>query len=102
MWTLYRDDIGVAVPETRRDYDRFDDAVFVPSGFSGVMPNGDAIDAASTFIGLRSDYRSDPAWPQVQAYLDGGAPPTFTYHRFWAQVDVALANAEYGRLFPND
>jgi hypothetical protein len=66
------------------------------------MPNGDAIDAASTFIGLRSDYRSDPAWPQVQAYLDGGAPPTFTYHRFWAQVDVALANAEYGRLFPND
>ena len=30
MWTLYRDDIGVAVPETRRDYNRFDDPVFVP------------------------------------------------------------------------
>ena len=102
MWTLYRDELGVAVPETRLDYARFDDPVFVPPGFSGVMPNGDAIGAASTFIGLRSDYRSDPAWPQVQAYLDGGAAPTFTYHRFWAQVDVALANAEYGRLFPND
>ena len=55
---------------------------------------------SSTFIGIRSDYRLDPAWPQVQAYLDGGPAPTFTYHRFWAQVDIALANAEYGRLFP--
>ena len=100
MWTLYRDEIGVAAPETRRDYNRFDDPVFVPAGFSGAMPNGDPVNASSTFIGLRSDLRSDPAWPQVQAYLDGGPAPTFTYHRFWAQVDIALANAEYGRLFP--
>ena len=100
MWTLYRDETGVAVPETRRDYNRFDDPVFVPAGFTGAMPNGDPITASSTFIGLRSDLRSDPAWPQVQAYLDGGPAPTFTYHRFWAQVDIALANAEYGRLFP--
>ena len=49
---------------------------------------------------MRSDLRYDPAWPKVQAYLDGGAAPTFTYHRFWAQADIALANAEYGRLFP--
>jgi hypothetical protein len=26
--------------------------------------------------------------------------PTLRHHRFWAQVDVSLANAEYGRLFP--
>ena len=54
---------------------------------------------ASTFIGIRADYRSDPACPQVQASLDGGSAPTFTYNRFWAQVDIALANATYGLLF---
>ncbi|MGW2198747.1 glycoside hydrolase family 48 protein, partial [Streptosporangium sp. NPDC001682] len=29
-----------------------------------------------------------------------GPAPSFNYHRFWAQVDVAVALAEYGRLFP--
>ena len=24
-----------------------------------------------------------------------------TYHRFWAQADVAMAYADYGNLFPN-
>jgi hypothetical protein len=38
--------------------------------------------------------------PKVQAYLNGGAAPTFTHHRFWAQAVIALAAAEYGRLFP--
>jgi hypothetical protein len=100
MWTLYRDNIGVSAPETREDYNRFDDPIFVPSTFNGVMANSDPINSASTFISIRSNYRNDPAWPQVQAYLNGGPAPTFRYHRFWAQVDIALANAEYGRLFP--
>jgi hypothetical protein len=26
----------------------------------------------------------------------------FRYHRFWAQADIALANASYGWLFPDD
>ena len=100
MWTLNRDAIGVAVPETRADYNRFDDPVYVPSGFSGMMPNGDAINAASTFIGLRSVYRSTPPGRRSRRISTAERRPTFTYHRFWAQVDIALANAEYGRLFP--
>jgi hypothetical protein len=36
----------------------------------------------------------------VQSYLDGGAAPTFNYHRFWAEADVAMAMADFGRLFP--
>jgi hypothetical protein len=36
-----------------------------------------------------------------RAYLNGGAAPVLTYHRFWAQSDVAMANADYGMLFPN-
>src|SRR5215813_12104695 len=100
MWTLFRDGLGVSAPESRADYNRFDDSVFVPAGFNGTMENGDPINSASTFLSLRSDYRNDPNFAQVQAYLNGGPAPTFRYHRFWAQVDVALANAEYGRFFP--
>ncbi|MEU5673331.1 glycoside hydrolase family 48 protein [Micromonospora sp. NPDC047753] len=29
----------------------------------------------------------------MQAYLDGGPEPTFNYHRFWAQADVAMVLA---------
>jgi hypothetical protein len=91
---------GIVVPETRADYNRFDDPVFVPSSFSGTMPNGDPINASSTFVSIRSWYRNDPQWPAVQAYLNGGAVPSLTYHRFWAQADVAMAFADYGALFP--
>lgn len=30
--------------------------------------------------------------------LAGGAAPTFTYHRFWAQADIALAMGSYAEL----
>jgi hypothetical protein len=34
--------------------------------------------------------------------LNGGKPPVFKYHRLWAQADIAIANASYGWLFPDD
>jgi hypothetical protein len=99
---------GVSTPETREDYRRFDDVfnsstgqgLYLPPGWSGDMPNGDQIAPGKSFIDIRSFYRDDPDWPKVQAYLDGGAAPTFRYHRFWAQADIAMAFAEFGRLFP--
>jgi hypothetical protein len=101
------DSKGIAVPETRTDYNRFDDAynattdqgLYVPSGWTGTMPNGDAINSSSTFTSIRSFYKSDPQWPKVQSYLDGGAAPTFTYHRFWAQSEIATAFAAHVALF---
>ncbi|WP_345000747.1 glycoside hydrolase family 48 protein [Nonomuraea helvata] len=97
----YRDAKGVSVPETKTDYKRVGDPVYVPSGWSGKMPNGDAINSSSTFISIRSFYKNDPDWAKVNAYINGTGPaPVFNYHRFWAQVDVAVALAEYGRLFP--
>jgi hypothetical protein len=98
---------GIAVPETRTDYNRFDDAynattdqgLYVPTGWTGTMPNGDTINSSSTFTSIRSFYKSDPQWPKVQSYLDGGAAPTFTYHRFWAQSEIATAFAAHVALF---
>ncbi|MFF0225393.1 glycoside hydrolase family 48 protein [Streptomyces sp. NPDC004629] len=98
MWAHHQDSLGIAVPETRADYNRFDDGVYVPSGWSGKMPNGDAIDAPSTFASLRSFYQDDPAWSKIESYLAGGAAPVFTYHRFWAQADIALAMGSYAEL----
>ncbi len=108
IW-LNTDSLGVSVPETRTDYNRFtqvwnsstQQGLFVPSGWTGKMPDGDVIKAGDTFLDIRSWYKNDPQWAKVQAYLNGGAAPVFNYHRFWAQADVAMANADYGMLFPN-
>ncbi|MFD8498058.1 glycoside hydrolase family 48 protein [Amycolatopsis sp. NPDC059657] len=105
--TANADAKGIAVPETRTDYNRFDDTynagtdqgLYVPPGWTGKMPNGDPISASSTFGSIRSFYKSDPQWSKVQSYLDGGAAPTFTYHRFWAQAEIATAFAAHVDLF---
>ncbi len=62
MWKKHRDDKGVAGAEVRKDYKRFNDAVYIPAGFNGKMPNGDPIDQRSTFLSLRSKMKQDPAW----------------------------------------
>ncbi|NBM17551.1 glycoside hydrolase family 48 protein [Streptomyces sp. GC420] len=98
MWDHHQDPIGIAVQETRTDYSRFDDPVYVPSGWTGEMPNGDTVDSSSTFASIRSFYEDDPAWSKIESYLAGGAAPTFTYHRFWAQADIALAMGSYAEL----
>ncbi|MEU6687100.1 glycoside hydrolase family 48 protein [Streptomyces sp. NPDC046832] len=98
MWANHQDALGVAVPENRADYNRSDDRVFIPSGWTGTMPNGDAINSSSTFESIRSFYEDDPAWSKVESYLAGGAVPSFTYHRFWAQADIALAMGSYAEL----
>ncbi len=36
----HQDSLGIAGPETRSDYSRFNDSVYVPSGWTGRMPNG--------------------------------------------------------------
>ncbi|MGA5195780.1 glycoside hydrolase family 48 protein [Streptomyces exfoliatus] len=98
MWDHHQDPLGIAVEETRADYNRFDDPVSVPSAWTGTMPNGDTVNSSSTFASIRSFYQDDPAWPKVEAYLAGGAAPVFTYHRFWAQADIALAMGSYAEL----
>ena len=100
MWTKYRDNKGVSSPEQRGDFKRFNEKVFVPANWSGKMPNGDPIDNKSTFLSIRSKFKQDPGWKQVEAALNGGKAPEFRFHRFWAQTHIALAYASYGWLFP--
>ena len=105
MWNNYWEGptgLGVAAVEERGDFVRMDSTVYVPAGWSGKMPNGDVIKPGVTFLDIRSKYKTDP---QYQVYLDAkknNKPYTAKFHRFWAQTDIALANAQYGIFFGGD
>jgi len=117
---LLKEDKGISVCETRSDYERFNDVwdstnqkgLFVPTSFSGTMPNGDKINSSSTFLSIRSFYNTDQTptctggpgsgMAAITAFMNGSGPaPEFRYHRFWAQADIAMAMADFGSLFPN-
>ena len=112
LWTAGRDTKGVSIGEQRADYSRFfEQAVYTPPAWTGKMANGDVITNGVTFLGIRSKYKQDPAFPALQSayntWVTGGrsgafVSPVYRYHRFWAQVEVALANATYDLLFPDE
>ncbi|BBP89427.1 hypothetical protein BsIDN1_30450 [Bacillus safensis] len=110
--------------EDREDYDRFfRKEVYFPNGWNGTFGQGNQIPGASTipsdpqrggngvytsFADLRPKIKQDPAWSSLESKYqssfneatgkwENGAP-VFTYHRFWSQVDMATAYAEYHRL----
>ncbi|MFT3869413.1 MAG: glycoside hydrolase family 48 protein [Nibricoccus sp.] len=102
MWTKYYEPNGkgVAVTESRADFRRFfDQTVYIPTGWSGKMANGDVIVPGVKFIDIRSKYRSDPDWAALVTAYNSGTDYKKAYHRFWAQASIAIANAEYGRFF---
>jgi uncharacterized protein YjdB len=102
MWNNYWEGSsgkGLGVPEEREDYRRFDSIVYIPNGWTGKMPNGDVIQPGVKFIDIRTKYKSDPQYSNLRKAIDSGQKFKITYHRFWAQVDIALANAEYGYFF---
>ncbi|WP_299898833.1 glycoside hydrolase family 48 protein [uncultured Aquimarina sp.] len=100
MWNTYRDDKGVSSPEDRGDFARiFEQEVYVPNGFTGTMPNGDVIEPGVSFLDIRSDYKNDPEFDRLQTAYNAGEEYTQRYHRSWAQIEVALANAEFGFFF---
>lgn len=95
MWSRHRDALGVSNPEQRADYIHFTDSADLPPGWRGALASGGAITPGATFLDLRPKYRSDPAWPKVEKAIRSGRPAEFEYHRFWAQVEIALALAEF-------
>jgi hypothetical protein len=99
MATNYTDSLGISNPETRTDYNQFNDSVSIPSGWTGTNAQGATLNSSTTFLTERPKYQQDSNFSKVQTYLNGGAAPTFNYHRFWAQADIAMANADVDILF---
>lgn len=120
----YNDGVGIVTEEVRKDYFRFfAKEIYIPANWTGTFGQGNTIPGTASvpsdpakggngvYIGysdLRPAIKQDPAW----AYLDNlyktsynpttkkweNGAPTFTYHRFWSQVDMATAYGEYDRL----
>ncbi|GAA0383619.1 glycoside hydrolase family 48 protein [Paenibacillus motobuensis] len=120
----YNDGIGITTSEPRADYYRyFTKEIYFPSGWSGKFGQGNTIPGSNTvpsdpakggngvyasYIDVLPNIQNDSSWsyllnkyntswnPTTQKWENGA--PEFTYHRFWAQVDMATAYAEYDRL----
>jgi len=88
----YRDEIGYSLTEAREDYINFNQETYIPSGWTGKNAQGGIIKSGATFIDIRPKYEKDPDWCQVEDYINGGTPPTFNYHRFWAQTEIMVTN----------
>lgn len=102
MWNNYQDEIGLSTEEAMTSYDRiFNQDVYIPQGWSGKMPNGDEIKPGIKFIDIRSKYKQDPDYARVKEAVEKGEDPTFRYHRFWAQSEIAIANGTHAVLFPD-
>ncbi|KAF7271070.1 hypothetical protein GWI33_016030 [Rhynchophorus ferrugineus] len=99
LYTKYQTSKGISNEEVHEDYSRFTDSSYIPNGWYGSYPNGDFINPSSTFIDIRSWYKNDPDWAKIESYLNGGSAPSFTYHRFWTQADIAISFGIYGILF---
>ncbi len=75
--------------------------MYIPSSWTGTYPGGIPLSSSTnTFLSIRPVVHRRPAMVKVQAYLNGGAAPTFNYHRFWAEVDIATAFDSFAQLFP--
>ncbi|WP_151735963.1 glycoside hydrolase family 48 protein [Paenibacillus tengchongensis] len=123
----YNDGIGITTTEARGDYFRyFTKEVYFPAGWTGTFGQGNTIPGSNTvasdpakggngvyasYTDIRPDITSDPSWSyllnkyntsynKTTKTWENGAPE-FQYHRFWAQVDMATAYAEYDRLINN-
>ena len=120
----YNDGIGIVTTEERGDYNRyFTKEIYFPDGWTGTFGQGNTIPGNDTvpsdpskggdgvyasYIDVRPNIVNDSQWaylldkytnswnPQTQTWDDGA--PEFVYHRFWSQVDMATAYAEYDRL----
>lgn len=120
----YNDGIGIVTTEERGDYNRyFTKEIYFPDGWTGTFGQGNTIPGNATvpsdpskggngvyasYTDVRPNIVNDSQWaylldkytnswnPQTQTWDDGA--PEFVYHRFWSQVDMATAYAEYARL----
>ncbi|RKP53165.1 cellulose 1,4-beta-cellobiosidase [Cohnella endophytica] len=120
----FNDGVGIAIDEQRKDYNRFfTKEIYFPNGWTGKFGQGNTIPGTGSipsdpakggngvyisYAQLRPKITQDSKWPYLLNLYntswnattqtwDNGVP-TFKYHRFWAQADIATAYAEYDRL----
>eukprot|EP01006_Ploeotia_vitrea_P008542 TRINITY_DN20489_c0_g1_i1.p1 TRINITY_DN20489_c0_g1~~TRINITY_DN20489_c0_g1_i1.p1 ORF type:complete len:758 (-),score=110.11 TRINITY_DN20489_c0_g1_i1:748-3021(-) len=115
MHSHYEDDMGITNEESKAAYcgnkwgKGLFQEVYLPPGESIKTPQAkQGIPSTnSTFLSQRTSYFNDGYFQsyfgssiaEAQAKCRQNPNPVFKYHRTWAQVEYALANFDYGKLF---
>ncbi len=128
-WDWGRDDIGITRSDSNGSmYRLFEQEVFVPTGYTGTMPNGETIaNGQTTFYSIRTKYDSIPKYQEFKKAYDAyraeypnAATSTnlkdedaikareeamksveLKYHRFWHAGDYLLALGTMWELYPD-
>jgi hypothetical protein len=108
-----RDEIGLTFTDTNGSLSRvFDEEVYIPSFYSGEMPDGSKLEPGATFSSIRKSYEKDEMWQKAKKYHEGDGEDTngdgvvdikdfqFQYHRFWHAGDAVVAYGTMALLFP--
>jgi hypothetical protein len=101
IWENNRDEYGVTFAEEKPEYNRYwEQDVYVPDGINITMPSGDVIKPGIKFIDIRTKLKQEADWEKIAAYQNNGTVPVFYYHRWWHQVDYAMACGIYSLFAP--
>ncbi|WP_294410836.1 glycoside hydrolase family 48 protein [uncultured Ruminococcus sp.] len=108
-----RDDIGLTFTDCNPSLKRvFHEEVYIPSGYSGTMPDGSKLESNATFSSIRKNYEKDEMWQKAQKYDKGEGEDNngdgtvdikdfqFQYHRFWHAGDAIVAYGTMALLYP--
>jgi hypothetical protein len=100
-----RDDIGIAFEDHNGSLKRiFTQEVYIPSYYSGKMPDGSELAPGATFSSIRKSYEQDPMYKECKAVYEAtGETETYTYklHRFWHMGDALMSYGGMALLYPD-
>ncbi|MBR4627098.1 MAG: cellulose 1,4-beta-cellobiosidase [Ruminococcus sp.] len=115
-----RDDIGIAFKDHNGSLKRvFTEPVYIPSTYTGTMPDGSKLGQNATFSSIRESYKNDKMYQEAEAYQNGKDMNGFTVkdnngdgkiniedyefklHRFWHMGDAIMAYGGMALLYPD-
>ena len=105
QWNQGRDDIGIAFEDSNGSLKRvFTQDVYIPTNYSGQMPDGSPLENGATFISIRQSYEKDPMFQELKKVYDATKETKdykFKLHRFWHMGDALMSYGGMALLYPD-
>ena len=120
QYNMGRDEKGIAFKDHNGSLSRvFTEKVYIPSTYSGTMPDGSKLQTGATFSSIRESYKNDKMYQEAEAYFNGKdmngftvadnnndgkiniEDYEFTLHRFWHMGDALMAYGGMALLYPD-
>ena len=104
QWEQGRDEIGISFMDHNGSLNRvFEQDVYIPTNYTGTMPDSSKLENGATFISIRKNYEKDPMFLELQeVYEATGKTDGYEYklHRFWHAGDALMAYGNMALLYP--